>query len=110
MVNVGITGGHLLIGKIAQIVIMWKVFNLRMGAKMKFTQKVITYIAIMTAQIMFVFVRIVVYLLDVSSGQRTGCTIMAYIDAVLSLLLSPLMMYAFMTFVLTFALKPEETV
>ena len=45
--DVIIAGVQLLIGKIPQVFVMWKVFSARVGSKLKFTTSVIAYIIIM---------------------------------------------------------------
>lgn len=103
-----IAGVQLLIGKIPQIFVMWKIFSARVGSKLKFTTSVITYIIIMMCQILLVFIRIIVYLLDESKTQQSACTVMAWIDMVVTIGLAPLLHYCFMQFIHTFAIKPEE--
>lgn len=106
--DVIIAGVQLLLGKIPQIFVMWKMFSARVGSKLKFTTSVIAYIIIMMCQILLVFIRIIVYLLDESNAQQAACTVMAWIDMVITIGLAPLLHYCLMQFIHTFAIKPEE--
>jgi hypothetical protein len=67
-INVGVTAVHEIFCKAAQALLMFKMFKIRVGEKMHFSKPVLSYIFIMTTQIIFVFIRIIVYFLAESSN------------------------------------------
>lgn len=110
---VGLTGAHLVLGKIFTVFAIWRVYSLIHGSvtiRFLMNRNVVAFISAIMAHSALIFVRIILYLLspETKSPIDTATAVFSYMDFVITFVGSPGYLAVLLVITATLANKPSE--